>query len=200
MDALFVYFLLTVLIINLSPGPAMMFVLQQSQSKGVRTGMMAALGIEFGVFIYVVLTALGIGALFSRFPTVYAGIQLVGAAYLLYLAYISWPRGGESAAMADDSGGSAFLKGVLINLTNPKIVLFFLSLIPQFVPANSGIETFILYGVIFNVGGVVVNVSAALMGGYAATLMKNNRWFDYVPPILFIAIALYSIGERLVWS
>lgn len=197
MDMLFLYFLMTVMVINLSPGPAMMFVLQQSQRNGVRTGTSAALGIELGVFIYVILTAFGISAVFSRFPVVYTVIQLAGAAYLLYLAYLSWPRGGGAGAAPETSGRGAFVKGMFINLTNPKIALFFLSLIPQFVPAGSDAGTFILYGIIFNIGGVLVNVSVALLSGYAAGLLQNSRWFDYVPPVLFAAIAVYSISERL---
>ncbi|MEP2781310.1 MAG: LysE family translocator [Pseudoruegeria sp.] len=196
MDMLFLYFLMTVMIINLSPGPAMMFVLQQSQRSGIRTGTSAALGVELGVFIYVILTAFGVSAIFARFPTVYTGIQLAGAAYLLYLAYLSWPRGGDVEDAPQTSGRGAFIKGMFINLTNPKIVLFFLSLIPQFVPSGANVETFILYGIIFNIGGAIVNVSVALLSGYAAGLLQNSRWFDYVPPILFVAIALFSISER----
>ena len=95
MSSLFIYFLITVFVINLSPGPAMMFVLQQSQRNGVRMGLLAALGIEVGVFIYVILTAFGISAIFERYPAVYNGIQICGAIYLLYLAYQSWPRKGS---------------------------------------------------------------------------------------------------------
>ena len=198
MNSLFVYFLITVFIINISPGPAMMFVLQQSQRNGVRMGLLAAFGIEVGVFIYVILTALGISAVFELYPAVYNGIQICGAIYLLYLAYQIWPRKNADLSIPQISGYGAFSRGLFINLTNPKIVLFFLSLLPQFIPAGSSTETFIVYGVIFNIGGVLVNVAVAILSGFVSRLLKESKWYDYVPPILFIVISIYSIANRLI--
>ncbi|MDF7674310.1 LysE family translocator [Acetobacteraceae bacterium ESL0709] len=198
-SSLFLAFLGTVFIINISPGPAMMFTLHQSQTNGLKSGLLAALGVECGVFIYVILTALGIAAFFSRYPTLYMIFQLTGAFYLLYLAYKSWPRAGEAHKSGLGAGGhKAFLKGLLINLTNPKIVLFFISLIPQFVPPASGPERFILYGLIFNAGGLTVNLSVALLANTVSQWLKNARWFDYVPPLLFTAISFYTIISRLM--
>ncbi|MCY4039285.1 MAG: LysE family translocator [Hyphomicrobiales bacterium] len=198
MNSLFVYFLITVFIINISPGPAMMFVLQQSQRNGVRMGLLAAFGIEVGVFIYVILTALGISAVFELYPAVYNGIQICGAIYLLYLAYQIWPRKNADLSIPQISGYGAFSRGLFINLTNPKIVLFFLSLLPQFIPAGSSTETFIVYGVIFNIGGVLVNVAVAILSGFVSRLLRESKWYDYVPPILFIVISVYSIANRLI--
>ena len=198
MNSLFIYFLITVFIINISPGPAMMFVLQQSQRNGVRMGLLAAFGIEVGVFIYVILTALGISAVFELYPAVYSGIQICGAIYLLYLAYQIWPRKSADLSIPQISGYGAFSRGLFINLTNPKIVLFFLSLLPQFIPAESSTETFIVYGVIFNIGGVLVNGAVAILSGFVSRLLKESKWYDYVPPILFIVISVYSIVNRLV--
>ena len=198
MDSLLVYFLITVFIINISPGPAMMFVLQQSQRNGVRMGLVAALGIEVGVFIYVILTALGIGVVFTQYPILYNAIQICGAIYLLYLAYQSWPRQDESIETPNDSTHSVFIRGLFINLTNPKIVLFFLSLLPQFIPAGSPAESFILYGIIFNIGGIIVNGAVALASAVVALWLKSARWYNYVPSILFVVISLYSIAQRLL--
>jgi len=198
-NSLFIYFLLTVLIINISPGPAMMFVLQQSQKNGMKAGLVAALGIEVGVFIYVILTAFGVSAVFKEYPSVYTGLQLIGAAYLLYIAYLSWPRRNASSGSTTESRRNhkgTFLKGVLINLTNPKIALFFLSLIPQFVPQGSNAMTFVLYGLIFNVGGILVNFSVALLADKVNSLLRKATWFDYVPPVLFFVIAVLSIKAR----
>ncbi|MCY4053014.1 MAG: LysE family translocator [Hyphomicrobiales bacterium] len=197
MDSLFVYFLIAVFVINVTPGPAMMFVLQQSQRNGVRMGLLAALGIEVGVFIYVILTVFGISAIFELYPGIYNGIQICGAIYLLYLAYQSWPRKGANLSIPQISGYGVFVRGLFINLTNPKIVLFFLSLLPQFVPAGSPTETFILYGIIFNIGGVLVNGAVAILSGFVARLLEESKWYNYVPPILFIVISIYSITNRL---
>ncbi len=199
MSSLFLSFLLTVAIINASPGPAMMFVLQQSQRYGLRAGFSAALGIEVGVFIYVILTALGIGAVFHLYPSLYRGLQLAGAAYLIYLAIMAWPRKSSdapSAHQATAAKSGAFLKGLLINITNPKIVFFFLSIIPQFVPADAQTSTFIAYGMIFNIGGIIVNFSVAALSDRVSEALQKAKWFDYVPPILFFVIAVIAIAGR----
>lgn len=199
MDSQFAYFLMTVFVINIAPGPAMMFVLQQSQRNGLRAGLSAALGIECGVFTYVVLTALGITALFKSYPNVYSAIQIAGIIYLIYLAFLAYPRNSnvDKGEMKDPVRKKIFLKGFLINITNPKIALFFISLIPQFVPVGSDVKLFIIYGLIFNVGGIIVNFSVAFLSHRAARLLSAFKWFDYVPPLLFIAIAVISIVARL---
>ncbi len=80
MHGLSIYFILTVLMFSISPGPAMMFVLQQSQKNGVKTGLAAVLGTEIGVFIYVILTALGISTVLKQYPSIYTSLQGIGAA------------------------------------------------------------------------------------------------------------------------
>ncbi len=197
MNTLLLYFLMTVIVINFAPGPAMMFVLQQSQRNGVRTGMLAALGIEVSVFIYVILTAFGISAVFLQYPKVYLSLQVIGAVYLLYLAYKSWPRNNNSPEAPQVSGRGAFMRGVFINLTNPKIALFFLSLLPQFVPVGSEAEIFILFADDFTHQHSCEMLVVALSADSVARLLKNSRWFDYVPPIMFVAISIYSVVERL---
>jgi threonine/homoserine/homoserine lactone efflux protein len=176
----------------------MMFVLQQSQRNGLRMGLIAALGIEVGVFIYVILTALGIGVIFNQYPTLYSAIQICGAIYLLYLAYQSWPRKAENLSVPNTSAHGAFMRGLFINLTNPKIVLFFLSLLPQFIPIGSPPETVILYGIIFNIGGIIVNGIVAFVSIALARYLKENRWYNYVPPALFVVISIYTISQRIL--
>ena len=176
----------------------MMFVLQQSQRNGLAAGLVAALGIEVGVFIYVILSALGIITIFNLYPPVYRLIQLVGAAYLLYLAYLAWPRALKSeAAKVYVSKNGVFLKGVLINLTNPKIVLFFFSLIPQFIPQSNSKMAFILYGMVFNIGGIITNTTVAFLSHRVSRMVTQANWFNYVPPLLFLLIAGVSIAGRI---
>jgi len=198
MNYLFISFLLTVLTINLAPGPAMMFVLQQTQKHGVINGLMSAIGVEIGVLFYVILSTLGISVIFSKYPNIYFFIQVLGAVYLLYLAYLSWPNLTQHDATKQPYSKNSFLKGLFINLTNPKIVFFFISIIPQFIPKGSHMISFLMYGLIFNVGGIIVNISVALLSNQIAYFFKKVQWFDYVPPILFTAIALTTIATRFL--
>ncbi|MDF9619785.1 LysE family translocator [Pseudomonas entomophila] len=199
----FLSFLLAVLIINASPGPAMLYVMNQSLRHGVRTGLKAAAGVEFGVFFYVLLAAFGLMLIFKEVPLLYRIVQVAGALYLLYLAYTCWPRRSAAGASASGEGTSpparfAFGKGVLINLSNPKIGLFFVSLLPQFVPADAQPAWlyFLIYGLVFNIGGILVNMTVGLAAHNLRAFIQRSSWFDYVPPVLFLAIAVLTLTRE----
>lgn len=199
----FLTFVITVLIINLSPGPAMIYVINQSSKYGIKAGLKAAAGVEFGVFFYVLLTAFGLMVIFQETPMLYKIIQFMGALYLIYLAYLSWPKRKSIQSpniLSQNSSESVrhtFSKGILINLSNPKIGLFFVSLLPQFVPSDSHPAWlyFLLYGLIFNFGGICVNVTVGAMARKLKTIIQRALWFNYVPPLLFLSIAVLSIAQ-----
>lgn len=199
----FLTFVITVLIINLSPGPAMIYVINQSSKYGIKAGLKAAAGVEFGVFFYVLLTAFGLMVIFQETPMLYKIIQFMGAFYLIYLAYLSWPKRKSIQSpniLSQNSSESVrhtFSKGILINLSNPKIGLFFVSLLPQFVPSDSHPAWlyFLLYGLIFNFGGICVNVTVGAMARKLKTIIQRALWFNYVPPLLFLSIAVLSIAQ-----
>ncbi|EUB86298.1 LysE family translocator [Pseudomonas koreensis] len=201
----FLSFILAVLVINLAPGPAMLYVMNQSLKHGVRTGLRAAAGVEFGVFFYVLLAAFGLVLIFKEVPLLYRAVQIAGAFYLLYLAYISWPRrpvGGtaEGSEIPPAPASYAFSKGMLINLSNPKIGLFFISLLPQFVPSDASPAWlhFLLYGLIFNIGGILVNMTVGLTAHSLRGAIQRATWFDYLPPVLFFAIAIFAFVQGVV--
>lgn len=198
-------FLMTVLIINIAPGPAMLFVLNQSVKHGVKNGIKAAAGVELGVFFYVLCAAFGLVVLFQQFPTLYRVVQVCGALYLLWLAWLSWPRSrkegnGSVAEKEIKPAKHTFGKGILINLTNPKIGIFFISLLPQFVPTGDSPTWlyFLLYGLVFNIGGILVNTMVGIMAFNLKSVIQQNSWFDYVPPILFVLISFIAIGRQFV--
>ncbi|NUF45538.1 LysE family translocator, partial [Acinetobacter pittii] len=187
----------------LSPGPAMIYVINQSSKYGIKAGLKAAAGVEFGVFFYVLLTAFGLMVIFQETPMLYKIIQFMGALYLIYLAYLSWPKRKSIQSpniLSQNSSESVrhtFSKGILINLSNPKIGLFFVSLLPQFVPSDSHPAWlyFLLYGLIFNFGGICVNVTVGAMARKLKTIIQRASWFNYVPPLLFLSIAVLSIAQ-----
>lgn len=196
MDLNFLYFLFAVLVINLTPGPAMLYVVNTSLNKGVKQGIKAALGVEIGVLFYVILCAFGLVIIFKRVPILYTFVQTIGALYLIYLAYLSIPkRTLDSIKTKTEMPHYIFTKGVMINLANPKIGLFFFSLLPQFLPTNvTPIWLyFLIYGLVFNIGGLITNMSASLLANSIKNKISSQTWFSYVPPILFLTIALFSL-------
>lgn len=201
----FLAFIITALLINLTPGPAMLFCINQSQNYGVKSGVLAAFGVESGVFVYVIATAFGLGIFFDKYPNFFKGIQILGMGYLIYLAYQSWPKKKSllsEESVAQKNRGNNFLKGLFINLTNPKIGVFFISLMPQFVSQNQANSrfTFLFYGLVFNLGGLFVNTGAALMARKFYYLIQDRRisWMMYIPSILFVAIVFRELFKFFI--
>ncbi|WP_244518144.1 LysE family translocator [Acinetobacter boissieri] len=193
---------MTVLVINLTPGPAMLFVIQESIHSGVKSGIQSALAVEIGVFFYVILTSFGLVVIFNHVPILYKVIETLGVLYLLYLAFLSWPRkkGGINTTHQHQHRKS-FIYGVFINLLNPKIGLFFLSLLPQFIsPTAQPLWLYFLcYGLIFNFSGFMINIFAALSANYLKN--KNShygQWIHYISPLIFICIAFIAITRLFI--
>lgn len=202
----FMGFLVVAILISLTPGPAMLFVISQTQRHGAKQGIAAAAGLESGILCYVMVTAF-FGSLFLQtFPIVYTIFRDLGALYLLYLAYNTWPTKKYTNPCSEknqriDTAKKVFIKGLLINFTNPKIGLFFLSLLPQFIPANTLHPqlTFLVYGLIFNAFGIIVNFSVAIFASRLKQYVTKSAWLAYIPPIIFACISVRLIKEA-IWE
>lgn len=193
MDA-YLKFMAAALVINLIPGPAMLFTIKSSIDRGLKTGLAAAIGVEIGVLIYVLLTAFGLTLLIQQQPALYQAIQIAGIGYLLYLAWLCWPKSAASSAVSEQAstGGHFLLKGALLNLTNPKIAIFFLSLLPQFISADAPVSSFLWYGLSFNCSGLVVNLLAAFFAIRLTEKIGQSVVFSYLSSALFGLIAVSS--------
>lgn len=140
-----VSFLLVVLLGAMSPGPDFVVVTRTSLSGGRRAGMAAGLGIALGVFTWVVAIALGVAALLTASAIAFTVIKMIGAAYLVFLGAKAWlaVRRGEYRDQRVELGPkavttwAAFRQGLLTNLLNPKVAVFYLALLPQFLPADA---------------------------------------------------------------
>ncbi|HGY4639745.1 TPA: LysE family translocator [Acinetobacter baumannii] len=204
----FLSFVLTTLVINLAPGPAMFYIMNQSLKYGIKAGLKAAAGVEFGVFFYVLLSAFGLMFVFQQIPLLYKILQFTGALYLLYLAYVAWPKrkaiksSNIPSQNSTESTRYSFSKGMLINLSNPKIGLFFVSLLPQFISSDSHPAWlyFLLYGLLFNFGGICVNMTVGVMARKLKSIIQKASWFDYAPSLLFLTIAILTIGRDALSS
>ncbi len=156
--------------LNLTPGADMMFCLGQGLRHGPRAAAAASAGISAGAMVHVALAGLGLGALVAQVPWLFNVIRWVGVAYLLWLAVQALRAGPPHAGQAAVSG-RPFREGMIVNLTNPKVILFVLAFVPQFVdPEGPVLAQFLLLGAVLAAGGFAVN---ALVGSFAGGLGRR---------------------------
>lgn len=136
-------YLAAIAVFMITPGPDMMFVIANAGRWGVRAGVAAALGVALGEAVHMTAAALGLASLFAANPVLYQGVRYAGAVYLLYLGVMAWRRS-KQPLTADGDGaagpglGRAFVRGAVTNLLNPKMILFSIAFLPQFVDASAG--------------------------------------------------------------
>lgn len=169
-------FLAATLALNLTPGPDMLYVIARSVGQGRKAGLISALGIGTGTFVHIFAVAFGLSTLLVSLPLAYEAVKLVGAAYLMFLGLrILLTRKKESGTeeISRDSLRRIYRQGIITNVLNPKVALFFIAFIPQFVDQSRGpfASQVIFLGVLFNTSGVIVNSCVALLAGLAGNLL-----------------------------
>jgi threonine/homoserine/homoserine lactone efflux protein len=191
------------LALNLTPGADMMFCLGQGIRGGPRAALAADVGISVGAMIHVIIAGIGLGAVVAASPWLFDAIRWIGVGYLLWLAYGALRSGVFPASVKPVVPTRAFRQGLVVNLTNPKVILFVLAFIPQFVdPAQGSIlGQFVLFGVILSIGGLLVNgavgVFAAGLRRRLATSSKFGKAISYVSASIFVVIAMrLAVTER----
>lgn len=198
---------LACLAVNLSPGPSVLLVTSVSAARGFRAGIFAVLGMTAGAFVHVLLAASGVAALLATAPLVFTIIQYLGAAYLIYLGIDllrSRPATDTTTRSSDYRGGNSawryFRRGLLVDSLNPKIALFFLAFIPQFLNAveTPGFLVSVALGSVFLVTGVIVNGSIAYLAALGARRVggRSGQWIRNRIP----AAVLIFLGLRLLWQ
>lgn len=191
-------FFVTAVILAIAPGPDNIFVLTQSMLYGARAGMAATLGFAFGLTGHTAAVALGVAALFQTSPTAFTVLKMVGAAYLLYLAWLTF-RSGSLRADAEErpfpGHMTLFRRGVIMNITNPKVTLFCLAFWPQFaVPALGNLPwQMVQLGILFMLATLLVFSVVALLGGQLAQWLNRAPQYQIlmnrVTALLFVAMA-----------
>jgi threonine/homoserine/homoserine lactone efflux protein len=194
-------------LLNLTPGPDVLCIVSHSLRSGARAGIVAGLGVTVGCFIHIFAAALGVGALVAASATAFTVLKWVGAAYLLYVGLKlllsrsgGSPLGSAVAALAQESAPvnlrKVFRNGFLTNALNPKVALFFLAFVPQFIAPGAEHATwvFLALGVLFNVNAIPVNVgwalAAAWMARRSAVVQRGMAALDRLAGALFIAFGL----------
>jgi threonine/homoserine/homoserine lactone efflux protein len=202
-------FLATGILLNLTPGQDSLFIIGRSLTGGVRCGIAAALGVSAGSVVHTLAAALGLSAILAASATAFSVVKLAGAAYLVHLG-IKLLRAGTLSPAAGlpgtpAAGGSApaacFRQGMLTNLLNPKVALFFLALLPQFIEPTSASRTvaFLILGASFITTGtlwcVVLVTAAARLRGLLTRKPQVRTLIERATGTLFLLL-----GARLAWS
>ena len=186
-------------LLSFAPGPDNIFVLMQSALHGRRAGMLITLGLCTGLLVHTTLVALGVAALIIVSATAFLVLKLLGASYLIYLAVMSW-RASASVLNREKapalSARQYYLRGILMNLSNPKVAIFFLAFLPQFARPEAGsvsMQLVVLGGVFIAVALVVFALIACLagwltpsLGRSAAAQIRLNR----LASLVFFGLAL----------
>lgn len=164
-------------LLALAPGPDNIFVLTQSMIKGAKPGIFVTLGLCSGLVFHTTAVALGVAAIFQTSVLAFNILKFVGAGYLLYLAYMSFMSSSKSKVEANKENLSLtklYKRGIIMNITNPKVSIFFLAFLPQFTNPSSGSVTIQIFalGAIFMLCALVVFSSIALVAG------KLGNWFN----------------------
>ena len=184
------------LAVNLTPGPDMLLVAARSMGQGRRAGLAAASGIFVGCIVHILAAAFGLAALLALAPGAYLAIKYLGAAYLLWIGARLLRGGGSEdtlAAAPDAPLWTIFRQGVVTNVLNPKVALFFLAFLPQFAGTENAAAQMIALGMFFNLGGILVNGGVALGLGAAGDWLRQRprvrRWQERISGVVFIAVA-----------
>ena len=198
-------FLAAGLLLNLTPGPDVLYIVSNALRGGARAGIVAALGVTAGCFVHVFAAAVGVGALLAASATAFAVLKLAGAAYLLWIgARLLLARRNPSAsagrfepspAPAARSLWQVLRGGFLTNVLNPKVAIFFLAFVPQFIAPEAAHKAldFVALGTLFNIDSFAVNcgwaLAAAWMAGRGA-VQRGLQWLDRAAGAMFIAFGL----------
>ena len=209
LHTLFAFFGVAVLL-ALSPGPDNLFVLLQSIQRGWRMGNAVVVGLCLGIVVHTTAVALGLAAVFAASSLAFSVLKWCGAAYLVYLAWGAWRApvsAAGSAAGAGAPGGAGNVvshrqmlrmvgRGVVMNLTNPKVLIFFLAFLPQFAdPALGPVAPQIFaFGAVFILAAFLVfGAIAVFSGAFGQLLLRSpraQRWLNKVTAVVFVGLAV----------
>ncbi|WP_017557280.1 LysE family translocator [Nocardiopsis baichengensis] len=201
-------FSLAVLLLSIVPGPDMLYIMANAAAGGRKVGVVAALGMCTGLFGHTLAAAFGLGALISAAPHLLDAVRLLGAAFLAYLAFTALRDSRRRKNEAPDATGAApvpaarslrrvYAMATLTNLANPKVVLFYLAFLPQFVTTGPGAlpvtAQLLLLGCLFVVIGLLVDGTVGIMAGMLSERLLRRgpvrRWIDRACAAVFGALA-----------
>lgn len=197
-------FLMASVLLTISPGPDIIYVLVQGMTNGKKYGIITALGLVTGIIIHTSLVAFGISAIIKQSDTLFLAIKLLGAGYLLYLAIQVYRSKGEIDVSTDENPPkkdllSLFKRGFLMNVLNPKVAIFFLAFFPGFLwePFGNTIAQFYLLGFLFMLQAFIIFSTVAILAGKISVYLQRHPYsgmiFKWLQIIVFVGIAVFIL-------
>jgi threonine/homoserine/homoserine lactone efflux protein len=178
---IFLSFVVAGLALNIVPGADMTFVIAAAARGGRRDGTIAALGIGVGTLVHILAAVLGLSAILASSQTAFNLVKWLGAAYLLWIAFSLLRSGGQAPAEEVRPAGSGWRllrAAALVNILNPKVALFFLAFLPQFVDPQAAMPALqiLCLGLWFDIVGTLVNIAVALAAAGTAARLRHVGW------------------------
>ena len=202
----FYLFLSVSILINLSPGPDMLYTAARSLSQGTRAGIFSALGIFAGCLFHITAAVFGLSKIIEQSGFLFAVIKYTGAAYLIFLGLRSLLNKGKKendiAVLGAMSYRKIFIQGMITNLFNPKVALFFLSFLPQFInPQSAQLQEQIAFlGLWFAVQGTLILVVVATLTGAFRSVLERNRnfwnWQEKITGLILVGLGIKMFFTR----
>lgn len=200
-------FAVTALLLNLTPGNDMLYVAARSTSQGSKAGIISSLGIMAGCMVHIIAAMFGLSALIAKSAIAFDIIKYIGAAYLIYLGIRSIISKRKKlhidTSIQKHSLKNIFWQGVLTNVLNPKVALFFLAFLPQFINLNAAnaASQILFLGTWFNVGGTLVNILVSLLFGKIGVWLSNSpgfiQWQERITGTILIALGIkVALGSK----
>lgn len=189
-------FVSAAVLLTLMPGPDILFVITQSITRGRRAGIVFASGLCSGLIVHTMAVSLGVSVLLMNSPTAFMALKIAGASYLLYLGvktFLARNRHKIEIKTTGEITGKLYRKGVLMNILNPKVVLFFLAFFPQFIDTGvqNPVPQMLLLGGIFMVQAFLIFSLVAVLSGKLSDRLMSNPHFSRVMAI--VEAIVYSV-------
>uniref|UniRef100_UPI00404AF356 LysE family translocator n=1 Tax=Flavobacterium sp. TaxID=239 RepID=UPI00404AF356 len=197
-------FLVASVVLTISPGPDILYVLTLSVTKGFKQGFATALGLVSGILIHTSLVAFGVSALIKESEYLFFAIKFAGSFYLLWLAFLTFKAPANinlSTQNSDKNLGQLFRQGFLMNVLNPKVTLFFLAFLPGFVNVNAPNAVFQFYqlGFIFMAQALLIFGLVSWFAAKLSTTIRKNKalglYFKWIQIVVFILIAVFILWD-----
>ena len=195
-----ILFVLSGLLLNITPGQDVFYIVSRGSSLGWKMGSVAALGVGTGCFVHVFAAALGLSAILATSAMAFTAVKFAGAAYLIWVGLTMWRRNRNGGNAQQDyfkiSRRKVFTQGFLTNALNPKVALFFMAFLPQFVSVDAANKplAFLCLGLVFTVNGTLVNLGYAWFAARASAVLghggKYGTWIKRAAGTLFIGLGI----------